>query len=488
MVLIYTAWYTTTHDLRWTLSIGLVVSGIFLCYQRATHQNQTISATKTLFYHILIQCICISCVILVVVWYDRSMYDQTISSPHYQWTGIIVWQPKYWQYILQDNQWRLIIIHTSRHWSLGDHIGILWTIKQKPWYTHKTKDTLYTFDYPTRLRMKWYAGVLQVQKERSENKSKKEYNFATLLSIKQSIIDHIEDLFGRSDNGWLIRWVLIWSRAWLTDDTYKLFIGSWLVHLIAVSGSNMVYVAMVLWWLLWRLPYYVRVGVVGIGLIVYAMICWWDSSVIRAVIMSIISIIALYWGRGNSIMYTLPFVVVGMLIFNPYQLVYDLGFILSFGAVIGLIVITQWRKSWIEQYSILEWAHTIQRRMILYPVWSLIIPSIGATLWVLPSLITLTGRYNITWFIVNMILQPCIPLFTLISALGIVINTYQFRVQWIIILTDYIAGSIIWLSKRTVSHWVLITAQWLWTLSIVVFSIVLLWSCISYSSYHRKGK
>ena len=334
--------------------------------------------------------------------------------------------------------------------------------------------------------MKWYAGVIQVQKERAEQSIWLEEKHNTLLLIKQYIISRINDLFGRSDKAWLVRWMLIGSRAWLTDETYKSFIGSWLVHLIAVSGSNMVYVAMVLWWLLRRLPYYMRMWCIGVWLIVYAVICWWDSSVIRAVIMSIMSIVALYSWRGNSIMYTLPFVMIGMLMSNPYQLVYDLGFILSFGAVIGLVVVTQWRNLLTDAYDIAEEAQSIKRRILLNPIWSIIVPSIWATLWVLPSLMIMTGQYNITWFLINILLQPCIPFFTLGGALSMITNHFWLMGQWIIALTDWMAGQIIWLSKWTVSHGVILAAQGRWSISISVLCILFLWSWIYYISYQKK--
>ena len=89
---------------------------------------------------------------------------------------------------------------------------------------------------------------------------------------------------------------------------------------------------------------------------------------------------ALVAGRNKSIQYILPIVMITMLAFNPYQLVYDLGFGLSFGAVVGLTITTQWRRRVVDHFDIMDIKQALIRWMILHPLGSIIIPCIGATL------------------------------------------------------------------------------------------------------------
>ncbi len=58
-----------------------------------------------------------------------------------------------------------------------------------------------------------------------------------------------------------------------------------MVHIVAVSGSNILYVVLFLNIGLFFIPYYIRTGVIIIAIIFYALICGLDSSVVRAVIM-----------------------------------------------------------------------------------------------------------------------------------------------------------------------------------------------------------
>lgn len=76
--------------------------------------------------------------------------------------------------------------------------------------------------------------------------------------------------------------------------------------------------------ILFWLPYYIRLGTVAVGIVCYASLCGWDSSVVRAVIMGLLGICALYGGRVVDVMRIIPVTVVMMLLRNPYYLVYDL--------------------------------------------------------------------------------------------------------------------------------------------------------------------
>jgi predicted membrane metal-binding protein len=55
-----------------------------------------------------------------------------------------------------------------------------------------------------------------------------------------------------------------------------------------------------------------------------------DSSVIRAWIMASLMIIALYFGKSILVWRLVAIALILMLLYNPYFLPYDLGFLLSF--------------------------------------------------------------------------------------------------------------------------------------------------------------
>jgi competence protein ComEC len=97
-------------------------------------------------------------------------------------------------------------------------------------------------------------------------------------------------------------------------------------------------VVILLSFLLKWVPLYVRNGLILLMIIFYAMICGGDSSVVRATIMGCLTLIALFWGREVSIWRAMQYAFVLILLFNPFALVYDVGLLLSFSAIIGIVL------------------------------------------------------------------------------------------------------------------------------------------------------
>jgi competence protein ComEC len=114
-----------------------------------------------------------------------------------------------------------------------------------------------------------------------------------------------------------------------------------------VSGGNIAMVVILLSFLLKWIPLYVRNGLIIVMIILYAMICGGDSSVVRAAIMGCLTLIELFWGREISVWRAMKYALVGILIFNPFSLVYDVGLVLSFSAIVGIVLFQKLCESWI---------------------------------------------------------------------------------------------------------------------------------------------
>jgi competence protein ComEC len=89
--------------------------------------------------------------------------------------------------------------------------------------------------------------------------------------------------------------------------------------------------------ILFFIPFYIRLGLILLTIIGYSLICGLDSSVFRAVLMGGMSMVALFRGREVNIRRLLSISAIIMLSINPYFLAYDVGFLLSYSAIIGLI-------------------------------------------------------------------------------------------------------------------------------------------------------
>jgi competence protein ComEC len=165
---------------------------------------------------------------------------------------------------------------------------------------------------------------------------KKENKISLIPRIKKTLQEKIKEIYGEERNAGLLLGMLIGDRSQIPQSDYQTFIESGLVHIIAVSGGNIIMIVVFLSFVLFFLPFYLRNIVILVLVIGYALLCGMDSSVLRAVLFAALGILALFKGKEVYFWRSITIVFGVMLIINPYFLVYDLGFLLSFGAVIGL--------------------------------------------------------------------------------------------------------------------------------------------------------
>jgi competence protein ComEC len=140
------------------------------------------------------------------------------------------------------------------------------------------------------------------------------------------------------DPGALLSGILYGDRG-LSQQANAAFRASGMTHLIAVSGSNIAIVVSlfvpVLLLFGYRRPWAILLS--GIGIILFTLFVGADASVIRAAIMGWLAILARVFGRRPSAARLLLIAGSVMAFCDPYALIYDAGFALSFLATWGLI-------------------------------------------------------------------------------------------------------------------------------------------------------
>lgn len=110
------------------------------------------------------------------------------------------------------------------------------------------------------------------------------------------------------------------------------------IHILVVSGMHVMIIAQLL--ASFGLRWFSRKSLFWIVLAVligFCIITGLAASVIRATIMGVLPILARSYGRQPIMHYSLAFVAASMVAWNPYILLYDAGFQLSFLATLGLI-------------------------------------------------------------------------------------------------------------------------------------------------------
>ena len=118
------------------------------------------------------------------------------------------------------------------------------------------------------------------------------------------------------------------------------FRGSGLTHLLVVSGENLAFVLALL------APFLRRLGMTGrlvaaCGVLVFfGVLTRWEPSVLRAVAMVAVSLLAWVRARPVSGLRLLALAVTGLLVIDPL-LVHSVGFLLSVGACAGIALLAR---------------------------------------------------------------------------------------------------------------------------------------------------
>lgn len=225
------------------------------------------------------------------------------------------------------------------------------------------------------------------------------------MKLRHIYKEYVLDTFWTTQTAALFLGMTTGDRSWFSREVYTLFVESGLVHLLAVSGSNVVYVSLLLWAVLFWMPFYIRLLCIGTGLIVYGIFCGADSSVIRAISMGVLWLVATLSWRTIDIWRLLQVVSWGMLLWNPLILWYDLWFLLSFCAVVGIVLISSlYRKRFCWE----------KRRWYDAGMLWRLLPTRWATLGVLPVLILRTWKISLSSIWMNLLVAPLVPVYLLL--------------------------------------------------------------------------
>ena len=160
-----------------------------------------------------------------------------------------------------------------------------------------------------------------------------------LYQFRSNIADIFAELLNEADAS-LATAMVLGDKSGLDSEIKELYQRNGIAHLIAISGLHIAMIGGSLYRLLRRLTgSYPLAACVGIVFILgYGVMTGLSGATVRAVIMLITSMGADVFGRRYDGLSAIALALWVMLISNPYQIT-QVGFLLSFGAVIGIALI-----------------------------------------------------------------------------------------------------------------------------------------------------
>lgn len=200
---------------------------------------------------------------------------------------------------------------------------------------------------------------------------------------------------------------LLGTRSTLPKELTDKFNKTGTSHIIAISGSHIVIIALILsnLFLLFNIKKKYSFYITSIFLSVFIILTGHYSSAIRSGIMGLLVLWAEKEGRLKNSLNALIFSAAVMLFINPYLLRYDIGFQLSFLAVLGMIYF----------YPFFDKLKFFQKLPDFLKLKSNFLVTISAQLATLPLIIYQFRYYPFIAPLANFIILPVFPF---IMALG----------------------------------------------------------------------
>lgn len=273
--------------------------------------------------------------------------------------------------------------------------------------------------------------------------------FAELDKSKVVVIQKQRSWFGNLLSG-LRQWIIATTNSRLDINSSSLVLGtligysedlpkamaeafkkSGLTHILVASGFNLTIIAssvgIVGWFFGRRFSDITSLGVVWF----FVVLTGSSGSVVRAGIMVSLVLVGRAVGRLPSSYYTLLLAVVVMVLFNPMQLFYDIGFQLSVGATLGVLEANKLRV-YLERDGWLT---------------ELLWPTMGAIFVTAPIISLYFSTFSIIAPLANLLVLPLVEFVMLFGALSLlpVINALTVPITELIVtfqmkITVFLAG------------------------------------------------
>lgn len=192
------------------------------------------------------------------------------------------------------------------------------------------------FNYRRYLNSQKIYGVIRAKNYYVSNLAK----FNLIYYIQDEISKSFARLFPKNEMG-LIIGMMIGETKDISEDVLENFKTTGITHLIAVSGSNVVYVVVLVQFLFKkffgkRATYFISI----FFLILFMLISGASASVCRATLMIILSICAdIFFLKSDTFSNILTSAFI-LILLNPL-VIYDVGFILSFGGTLGIALLSK---------------------------------------------------------------------------------------------------------------------------------------------------
>ena len=263
------------------------------------------------------------------------------------------------------------------------------------------------FDYRQYLKTKKIQGIVIADNVKI---LKAKYKNNLIYQMQKKIKAIIKEKLP-SETGDLLLAILLGDKKDLSEQIQINFKNSNLSHMLAVSGAHVSYIII-------GLTYITQNSIMGkrkarvfciFFLIIFMAITNFTPSVTRACIMAILTLVSKILYKKADIYTNISISALIILLYNPYSLL-DLGFKLSFGGTIGIVIFMRFIKKKQEEPKLLNYI----KQMALV--------SICANIIIIPIIMNNFNTVSLTFLVSNILASPILAIIVIVGFSIIIIS------------------------------------------------------------------
>jgi competence protein ComEC len=295
--------------------------------------------------------------------------------------------------------------------------------------------------------------------------------FSAILKFKDKTTEKIETIMPFPEIS-ILEGIVLGNKQIFSDQIKNNLSITGTSHITAISGMNIVIISEIVMFILiaigfWRKQaFYISLVLIFLFIIMVGA----PASAVRAGIMGAILLYAQKIGRISNAARIMVFAGTIMLIINPLLLRYDIGFQLSFIAVLGLIYIKPIFDAWLGK---------IKKQEQLSFILQIATTTIAAQFAVLPILVYNFGRISFIAPITNILIVPFIPFLTGLGLIFIGGTLVSFFIGKILLWPAYLGVTYVlriidWFAKIPWASKEISGVSWIWLIAYYIILIGLI--------------
>lgn len=347
------------------------------------------------------------------------------------------------------------------------------------------------FDYSQYLKQLKIYGTVRCSKIQIKQYKKENTIFKIANNISNKIITNTKQILEKEDSSILLG-LILGKKTDINEETQDNFRNASMSHILAVSGMHVAYIVLGVNIIFKNTIGKRNTNILNIIiLVIYMFITNFSPSITRAGIMGIIMLLSKIIYRKNDIYTSISISLFFILIYNPF-LIQNLGLILSYGGVIGIII---FNKSILKILKNIKIKNKIYKYQIipkvqkyLDDVKEIISISLSVQLMIFPIILYNLNTINPYFLISNLILSIVIGPIVILGFIFIIIVFINIKLARIFVIPIkigiYILKVISKIGKLPISKIYISTPS---VFSIIIYYFILTVIFFIYEIYSSKN-